>query len=356
MNSKEKVETPTKTPAKTTTNTTTYEASVGKTTTAAGSNAISSRNFREDTTHKSNETTSDENATFVNKNPLETQKPEKHKIKSNYFFTIGYHLVLWIILAMIGFPFFYYFSEANKTGYPMFYGYGSLIGHYPKLNMMVPEKIYGEKDRIIHIKFDQLNQKSFEDFVNFNIDYGKADEKIYFNLNGFNCVNYEENENDTLSLLAENGTKTISCDALRKLEYGECAKLFNKKREFGFHDGTPCFILRFNKILDYIPYLNSNGNCRAIPECCDEVRVEIKCNSSLVEVYPKKGVSTCQWPYKGNEKNSYRSPMAMLQIKAKPNETEYVKCHAVLEDGQEYRNKKEFFENGPHTLLFIIDP
>uniref|UniRef100_A0AC34FTJ3 Transmembrane protein n=1 Tax=Panagrolaimus sp. ES5 TaxID=591445 RepID=A0AC34FTJ3_9BILA len=121
------------------------------TTTATTSQAISSKNSK-NSKNTTNETKPLATATtslsdekdIVQHSSFETEKPERKKIKSNYFFTVAYHLALWAILVGIGFPFFYYFCQPNHSGRPSYYGYGSLIGHYPT----------DEKDIVQHSSFE----------------------------------------------------------------------------------------------------------------------------------------------------------------------------------------------------------
>uniref|UniRef100_A0A914YW89 Uncharacterized protein n=1 Tax=Panagrolaimus superbus TaxID=310955 RepID=A0A914YW89_9BILA len=265
-------------------------------------------------------------------------------------FTVAYHLVLWAILVGIGFPFFFYFSRPNYSGRPSYFGYGSLIGHYPKLNLMAPESAFNVKDDCIRIKFNPHDNATYQSFVNFYRTHESV--TVYYNSNGTDCLNEGKLDDSKF------------CDAqiTNPEEYGdECSRYFTDKDQFGFDGaGTPCFILKFNKILEYIPYINSSKNCANDPECCKNVRVEIICshdgngNETKIEVYPKKGVSICQWPYL--RQSGYHSPMAMLQIKKMESKSSVtVTCYAKY-DTEGLKDDPDDFTTGPHTLVFHIDP
>jgi len=103
---------------------------------------------------------------------------------------------------------------------------------------------------------------------------------------------------------------------------------------YGYEDGTPCFVIKLNKIFEFMPKLEVNATEDFLKFECSGEHPADKDNAGLFEYYPKQGVDLAFYPFVGQK--GYLSPLVfvkmqnpakgvLIQIECKPVNAENIK-------------------------------
>jgi len=121
---------------------------------------------------------------------------------------------------------------------------------------------------------------------------------------------------------------------------------------YGFEDGTPCFVVKLNKIYEFVPKLKSTTDKEFLEIECEGEHPADKDNIGELEYFPKKGVDLHFFPYVGQQ--GYLSPLVFVKM-MKPARGVLIQIVCKPVNAENIEQKKMMRGDGRVTLEVLID-
>uniref|UniRef100_A0A915A0N8 Uncharacterized protein n=1 Tax=Parascaris univalens TaxID=6257 RepID=A0A915A0N8_PARUN len=212
---------------------------------------------------------------------------------------------------------------------PLFYGEGSFIGARPGISYEPLDRSSGSRRTIRW----NPNTTSYSEILRDYLEtYSRSSTKNYVN-----CRNPSELSNNCTDCTCMQNAPLCAVnvsDSDPEFGLGDCA--LSENTTFGFKEGSPCILLRLNKIIGYYPSPTSQGiaargarssgpllggdapkNNTGSRPCCNEENLRFKCEildkgNYSISYFPAAGFPYCFFPY--CQQTGYKQPFIMVKI------------------------------------------
>uniref|UniRef100_F1L780 Sodium/potassium-transporting ATPase subunit beta-1 n=1 Tax=Ascaris suum TaxID=6253 RepID=F1L780_ASCSU len=247
----------------------------------------------------------------------------------SWLLSLLYLLALWSLIGLLCFAMMRcLLYMAHKK--PLFYGKGSFIGARPGISYEPLDRSSGSPRIIRWNPNTTIYSGILRDYL--EKTYSRRSKKKYVN-----CRNPSELSNNCTDCACMQNAPLCAVDVSDsdpEFGFGDCA--LSENTTFGFKEGSPCILLRLNKIIGYYPSPTSNGiaaldarngeillggegpkNSTGSKPCCNEENLRFKCEiqgegNYSVSYFPASGFPYCFFPY--CQQTGYKQPFIMVKV------------------------------------------